>query len=143
MICGLSLGSQRTMLLTRDIQEENMSYASNEEERELLRLVSQPSTQSSGHRGSKDQKRLLAEGERLFPSEIRMILPPRSLYIMKGITRYFYAHAVLGKQFNPPPPDREDAYLTATNNNSPQNSVVHEITDNSLFKRRISLIFRN
>ncbi len=147
MICGLSLGSQRTMMLSRDIQEENMKYASSDDERDMLRLVSSSISveeyeikmEKSRIGYKKGNKRLLEGAHRLFPPEIRMILPARSLYIMKGVTRYFYAHSVLGKQFNPTP-HAQGTYIHAE---SQTGNEVSEITDNSLFKKRISLIFRN
>ena len=116
LISGLSLSSTRTMNLVRDLQQDNLSFIRDECERKVI----QEALEENEHQQQTSKNPIISrKQEERFPKEIQLVLPPRSVYIMKGLSRYHYSHAVLGKSSHPPDPN-----------------VVE-------FKRRISLIFRN
>jgi len=96
-ICGLSLLSSRVMRLAVDWQD----------------------TPETAPRCSVQREELGS-----FPEQVDLWLPRQSLYIMKGVWRYHYTHAVLGKV------EPNDAAAT--------HSQVQVETE-----RRVSIIFRD
>ncbi len=106
-ICGLSMLSSRVMRLSLDWQD----------------------TPESSIRCSVKKSELPISNEQglssIYPKEIDLFLPKHSLYIMKGIWRYHYAHSVLGQK------DSQE-----TTNQSQQLPAIE-------FDRRVSIIFRD
>ncbi len=119
-VCGLSLLSDRIMQLTKDYQvtPETATYC--------LEI-------SDAHPD------ILAEfkASSLFPQTIDMFLPRRSLYIMRGIWRYHYAHAVL--------PATAEARAALKAGIKPEESQSRGEVDGMEMEqyRRISVIFRD
>lgn len=103
LIAGISLLSPRIMTLTKELPDV--------------------ATDMQGNGLNKgDINCTIASNElESLPNYGEMLLPRRSLYILAGVARYYYAHAILGK-------DQEPKWL--------KNAV-------DKFDRRISFVIRN
>lgn len=85
LVAGLSLGSTRAMILSRDAFANQLLFHDKA-------LLQNEAIDASSLIVASVQVEQPNESE--FPTKLTMVLPPRSLYIMQGIWRYQYGHAI-------------------------------------------------
>eukprot|EP00981_Chlorochromonas_danica_P007284 scaffold1636_cov165-Ochromonas_danica.AAC.8 len=120
LIAGLSLVSKRAMILTRDVDSDiNVLRDPKLLQEELVNMdLIAPEV-------VRIEQSVIDE----LPTKVAFVLPPRSLYVMQGVWRYQYGHAVSL------PLLPGDVVLDSTKENAEQFEDPQH--------RRVSIIFRN